>query len=139
MGNDKVVSLAAPAVVEDALTELPRTGARRLIEAAASGADLWVAASTSESELSPGEAFDLTATVGNGGRRSSNAAITTADAEVGTDAVAALGAGGASRESASLNEPATPGTYDYGACVVALPHESDTTNNRTPSLGVTVQ
>ena len=73
MGNDKVVSLAAPAVVEDALTELPRTGARRLIEAAASGADLWVAASTSESELSPGEAFDLTATVGNGGGREASA------------------------------------------------------------------
>ena len=34
MGNDKVVSLAAPAVVGDALTELLRTGARRLIEAA---------------------------------------------------------------------------------------------------------
>ena len=34
MGNDKVVSLAVPAVVEDALTELLRTGARRLIEAA---------------------------------------------------------------------------------------------------------
>ena len=31
MGNDKVVSLAAPAVVEDALTELLRTGPRRLI------------------------------------------------------------------------------------------------------------
>ena len=34
MGNDKVVSRAAPAVVEDALTELLPTGARRLIEAA---------------------------------------------------------------------------------------------------------
>ena len=34
MGNDKVVSLAAPAVVEDVLTELLRTGARRLIEVA---------------------------------------------------------------------------------------------------------
>ena len=34
MGNDKVVSLATPAVVEDALTELLRTAARRLIEAA---------------------------------------------------------------------------------------------------------
>ena len=34
MGNDKVVSLTAPAVVEDALTEMLRTGARRLIEAA---------------------------------------------------------------------------------------------------------
>ncbi len=73
MGNDKVVSLAAPAVVEDALTELLRTGARRLIDAAASGADLWVATSTSESKLSPGEAFDLTATVGNGGGREASA------------------------------------------------------------------
>ena len=34
MGNDKAVSPAAPAMVEDALTELLRTGARRLIEAA---------------------------------------------------------------------------------------------------------
>lgn len=34
MGNDKVVSLAAPAEVSDPLTELLRKGARRLIEAA---------------------------------------------------------------------------------------------------------
>ena len=34
MGNDKAVLLAAPAMVEDALRELLRTGARRLIEAA---------------------------------------------------------------------------------------------------------
>ena len=34
MSNDTVVSLAAPARVSDPLTELVRTGARRLIEAA---------------------------------------------------------------------------------------------------------
>ena len=34
MGNDNVVSLAAPAAVSDVLTELLRTGARRLIEVA---------------------------------------------------------------------------------------------------------
>ena len=34
MSNDTVVSLAAPARVCDPLTELLRTGARRLIEAA---------------------------------------------------------------------------------------------------------
>ena len=34
MGNDNVVSLAAPAPVPDPLTELLRSGARRLIEAA---------------------------------------------------------------------------------------------------------
>ena len=34
MSNDTVVSLAAPARVSDPLTELLRSGARRLIEAA---------------------------------------------------------------------------------------------------------
>ena len=34
MSNDTVVSLAAPARISDPLTELLRTGARRLIEAA---------------------------------------------------------------------------------------------------------
>ena len=36
MSNDKVVSLAGPARVSDPLTELLRTGARRLIETAVS-------------------------------------------------------------------------------------------------------
>ena len=36
MSNDTVVSLAAPALVPDPLTELLRSGARRLIEAAVS-------------------------------------------------------------------------------------------------------
>ena len=36
MGNDNVVSLAAPASVSDPLTDLLRVGARRLIEAAVS-------------------------------------------------------------------------------------------------------
>ena len=36
MSNDNVVSLATPAGVWDPLTELLRTGARRLIEAAVS-------------------------------------------------------------------------------------------------------
>ena len=36
MGNDNVVSLAAPASVSDPLTDLLRAGARRLIEAAVS-------------------------------------------------------------------------------------------------------
>ena len=44
----------------------PRT---EVIDATALVADLWVAASASEVELSPGEAFDLTATVRNVGDR----------------------------------------------------------------------
>ena len=34
MANDNVVALAAPATVSDPLTDLPRSGARKLIEAA---------------------------------------------------------------------------------------------------------
>ncbi len=115
----------------------PRT---EVIDATASGADLWVVASASEVELSPGEAFELTATVGNRGGsgasattlryyRSVDAAITAADTELGTDAVDALAAGVASRESVSLNAPSAPGTYHYGACVDAVRGETNAANN----------
>ena len=36
-----------------------------------------------------------------------------------------------------LTAPSSPGTYYYGACVDAVPNESDTTNNCS-SLPVTV-
>ena len=126
----------------------PRT---EVIDATARGRpDLWVTASASEAELSPGEAFELTATVGNRGGsgappttlryyRSADASITTGDAEVGTDAVAELAAGGASRESASLNAPATPGTHYYGACADAVADESDTANNCSAAVALTVR
>ena len=125
----------------------PRT---EVIDATARGRpDLWVTASASEAELSPGEAFELTATVGNRGGsgappttlryyRSADASITTGDAEVGTDAVAELAAGGASRESASLNAPATPGTHYYGACADAVAEESITSNNCSTGVAVKV-
>ena len=106
------------------------------------------AASASEAELSPGEAFELRATVGNRGgdasattlryHRSADASITAGDAEVGTDAVAALAAGATSAESLTVNAPTAPGTYYYGACADAVPDESDTTNNCSAGLPVTV-
>ena len=111
--------------------------------------DLWVAASASEAELSPGEVFELTAAVGNRGGsgappttlryyRSADASITTGDAEVGTDAVAELAAGGASRESASLNAPTAAGTYYYGACADAVAEETKTSNNCSAAVLVKV-
>ena len=113
-------------------------------------ADLWVSASTSVREVSPGEAFDLTATVGNRGAvassatmlryyRSTNAMITSSDTELGTDSVAALAAGGASSESASLNAPAALGMHYYGACVDAVAHETNTANNCSASVALTVR
>ena len=116
----------------------PRT---EVIDATARGRpDLVVtAASASEAELSPGEAFELTATVGNRGgdasattlryHRSADASITAGDAEVGTDAVAALAAGATSAESLTLNAPTAPGTHYYGACADAVAGEETNTSN----------
>ena len=59
--------------------------------------------------------------------------------QVGTDAVAALAAPGASAESLSLTAPSTPGKYYYNACVDAVAGESNTTNNCSfVSIAVTV-
>ena len=111
--------------------------------------DLVVSASVSDSSPDAGAAFTLSATVRNDGDgsavattlryyRSTDATITTADTQVGTDAVAQLAASGTSSESVSLTAPSTPGTYYYGACVEAVTDESDTTNNCSSSVQVTV-
>ena len=111
--------------------------------------DLVVAASVSDSTPDPGATFTLSATVRNDGDgsavattmryyRSTDVTITTADTQVGTDAVAQLAASGTSSESVSLTASSTPGTYYYGACVDAVTDESDTTNNCSSSVQVTV-
>ena len=125
----------------------PRT---EVIDATARGRpDLWASASASEAELSPGEAFELTATVGNRGgsgappttlryHRSADASITTGDAELGVDAVAALAAGATSAESLTLNAPTAPGTHYYGACADAVAEETNTANNCSAAVAVKV-
>ena len=96
-----------------------------------------------------GASFTLSATVGNDGEgssaattlryyRSTDATITTSDTEVGTDSVAGLAAAGTSDQSVDLTAPDTSGTYYYGACVDAVTDESDTTNNCSTSVEVTV-
>ena len=93
--------------------------------------------------------FTLSATVSNTGDgespattlryyRSTDATITTSDTAVGTDPLAALAASGRGGESISLTAPSSPGTYYYGACVDAVTDESDTTNNCSTSVLVTV-
>ena len=111
--------------------------------------DLWVSASASDSDLSPNEAFDLTATVGNrGGRgasattlryyRSDDPAISASDAELGTDPVSALGASQSVSMSVSVVAPASVGTYYYGACVDAAPEETQRSNNCSRGVRVAV-
>ena len=105
--------------------------------------------SASDDTLESGQSFDLRATVRNAGTgastattlryyRSTDATISTADTEVGTDTVGALTAAGTSDESIDLTAPSTPGTYYYGACVDPVSGESDTGNNCSSAVRGTV-
>ena len=105
--------------------------------------------SVSDSGPATGARFTLSASVRNGGNgdapattlryyRSADAAITTSDTQVGTDAISELAASGSAGQSVALTAPATPGTYYYGACVDAVMDESDTTNNCSGSVKVAI-
>ena len=105
--------------------------------------------SVSDSTLTPGQSFTLRATVRNRGTarsaattlryyQSSNATITTSDTEVGTDSVSGLSASGTGSESISLTAPSSTGTYYYGACVASVSGESNTNNNCSVGVRVTV-
>ena len=52
--------------------------------------------------------------------------------------MSALAAAGSSDQSVDLTAPDTSGTYYYGACVDTVTDESDTTNNCSTSVAVTV-
>ena len=105
--------------------------------------------SVNDSSLDTGDSFTLSATVRNDGDgaaaattlryyRSTDGTITTSDTSVGTDAVGGLSAGATSPESISLTAPSSAGTSYYGACVDTVTGESDTTNNCSSAVSVTV-
>ena len=119
-----------------------------------SSPDLIVASISSDtSVLDPGEAFSLEVTVRNQGvgepennttlhyYRSSNAAISSNDTEVGTDSVyrGNLDTNETDRISASIMAPSEPGVYYYGACVDDVEHESNTRNNCSGAIAITVR
>ena len=107
--------------------------------------------SVSDSTPDAGAAFTLSATVRNQGDglsgitalhyyRSTDSTITAADTQVGTDdLVFHLEASESSDKWTDLTAPSVPGTYYYGACVDAVRDESDTTNNCSTAVTVTVQ
>ncbi|MCE2438452.1 MAG: hypothetical protein J4F39_03385 [Candidatus Latescibacteria bacterium] len=105
--------------------------------------------SVSNNRVSAGATFTLGATVRNQGNgssaattlhyyRSSDATVSTSDTQVGTDAVSGLSAGDSSAESINLTAPSSSGTYYYGACVDAVSGESNTGNNCSPAVTLTV-
>ena len=114
------------------------------------GPDLVVSsASASDTTLSSGQAFILQAKVRNQGDGSSaatmlryylsdDATITSGDLEVGTDAIGALNPGAISGVLISLTAPVSAGTYYYGACVESVSGESDTDNNCSEAVTITV-
>ncbi len=118
-------------------------------EVTGSPADLVVASiSVSDSTLTPGQSFTLSATVRNQGTgpseattlryyRSTNRTISTRDRRIGTDAVNALSAAATSAESIRLTAPSAEGTWYYGACVVSVGGES-AGNNCSAGVRVTV-
>ena len=117
---------------------------------AAPAPDLVVDAPTvSTSAPTAGARFTLSATVRNQGNgpssfttlryyQSTDSTITTGDTQVGTDSVFRLDASESEDENVSLDAPSTPGTYYYGACVDSVSDESDTTNNCSSAVAVTV-
>ena len=103
-----------------------------------------------ESSPAVGVRFTLSITVRNDGNgdspatilryyRSTDATISTADTGEGSQTLAGLAASESITEYAGLTAPLTTGTYYYGACVDAVTDESDTTNNCSGSVEVTVE
>ena len=106
--------------------------------------------SVSNSTLSPGETFTFSARVQNSGTgrsgsttlryyRSDNSSISTGDTQVSSDSVPGLSTSQISSERASLTSPSDIGTYYYGACVDTVSGESNTGNNCSDSVRVTVE
>ena len=115
-----------------------------------SGPDLIVAsASVSDNTLTPAQSFTLNATVRNQGTaaaaattvhyyQSPDATITADDAQLGTEPVSGLSADHTRAVSADLTAPSRAGTYYYGACVQSVRGESNTDNNCSTGVQVTV-
>ena len=106
--------------------------------------------SVTDSNPQSGGKFTLSVTVHNeGGGQSSattlrfylstDARITTSDAQVGMAPLAGLAASGSSRLSTDLTAPSTTGMFFFGGCVHAVADESDTVNNCSEAVQVVVR
>ena len=115
------------------------------------GADLRVdSVSVNKNTVAPGETFQLDTTVGNQGKAESSSTtvryyqstddtISTVDTQLRTSALSIVAVDATREPSVHLTAPDTPGTYYYGVCIDAVEHESDTANNCSTSVAVTVE
>lgn len=114
------------------------------------GPDLVVeSAAASESAVRPGARFELSASVRNIGtanapstelrfHRSRDSSISDLEIEEGAAPIRDLAPGESQPEAMELEAPLAAGTYYYGACVDAVPAESNTFNNCSPGVRITV-
>ena len=127
------------------------SGRRVTVAQATTKPDLVVdSPSVSQNEVDAGGRFTLRTTVRNSGDgpapaatlryyRSADSTITTGDAEVETDRVRYLDPSETDDESERLTAPDDAGAYYYGACVDSVTDESNTANNCSSGVRVTVE
>ena len=115
----------------------------------ATAPDLVVEASAPSTVLNPGGTFTLSARVTNRGNgsspsrdlrfvRSTDDAIGFRDSGVDTILMPSLGPGESRSKSTMLTAPSEDGTYYYGACVAVAPGETNTDNNCSDAVPITV-
>ena len=112
--------------------------------------DLVVQSPTVSSDnLEAGTSLTVGATVRNQGTgrtpetdlryyRSTDSTITTSDTEVDSDGIDTLGPTETTTESDGVLAPGDAGTYYFGACVESVARESNTQNNCSGGVAVTV-
>ena len=107
------------------------------------------AAQATPATVAAGEKFRLYATLKNQGTaesaatrvryyRSTDNVITTADTQLGSASRDPLAPDATIRRYLNVTAPTTPGTYYYGVCVDSVSNESDTANNCSIAVALTV-
>ncbi|MYD54998.1 MAG: hypothetical protein F4W96_11940 [Chloroflexi bacterium] len=148
--EDRVYVRNNPLSTTSINTHIPALESRGIGVSYSGGVDLIVdTPSVSDITLTAGQIFTLQATVRNQGRslsdatmlyyyQSDNAIISSSDTRIGSDTVGWLSRSESSSESNNVYAPSRAGTYYYGACVAPVSGESNTDNNCSPGVRVTV-
>ena len=106
--------------------------------------------SVNKNTVAPGDGFRLDAVIRNQGEADASAitvryyqstddTISTTDTERNTGTVVLIAVDGVKEPWAQLTAPDTPGVYYYGICVDGVEGESDTDNNCSEPVKITVQ
>ena len=137
-------------IYNDVATEVGVTVTATTVQTSDSSDLVVESISANKVSLAPGEDFRLDAVVRNQGKadapstylryyRSSDSTISANDTEVGEDRMTTPDAGETYDRWEKITAPDTPGIYYYIACVESVESESNTDNNCSESIQITVQ